>query len=194
MQQQQDESLVDRVRGTANLAIGIVKIFSLPAEMLLHFDVGETYIGLFGGMSMLLMFFFPIFFPHSNPAPLLLFLLAFVVRGACHRALGLWKYFKGIRPTQHRKRPGTPWLARLTDRIPVRVWFWLEGPIFAIVGTGAVFLNKPLGFFMVLSGWALLVITGLRAVMHHNQMMELHDRMLEQQFTSEGLRELQQGQ
>jgi len=194
MQTQQEESFADRVRGTANLAIFGTKVFSLPAEMLLHYDVGEAYIGLLGGVSMLLMFFFPVFFPHSNPAPLLLFLLAFVLRGACHRVMGLWKYFKGIRPTQHRKRCGIPWLARLTDRVSVGAWYWLEGPIFALLGVGVVYLNKPLGFFMMLSGWALLVITGLRAAMHHNQVMELHDRMLEQQVTADGLRELQHGQ
>jgi len=189
---QKEESFIDRARGTANLAVLVAKVISVPAEVLLHFDVGERYIGPSALAALVLMMFFPVLFPSSNPAPLLLLALAFVLRGACLRAVVLWRYFKGIRPVQHTKRCGVPWLQRLLPRWSLSSLLWIEGPLCAVLGTGVAYINKPLGFFLMLSGWALLVITGLRAVMNHNSATDIHDRMLEQQGTAESLRAFQQ--
>jgi hypothetical protein len=190
-QQSQPESLMDRMKATTSLAIFGAKIVSLPLELMFHGDVGETYLGLAGGCSFLLMMFFPVLFLHSNPGPFYLFTLACFVRWFCYRSKVLWNWWKGKPITKHTQRPGTPWVMRLVPNWSVQTVLWLE-PVFCIVlGFGIAFVSMPLGVFLFLGGVGLLALNTLRAVSLRNEAIAVHNRMLEQQVSADSLRGLQ---
>jgi hypothetical protein len=169
----------------------VIRIFSLPVTVLLHKGYGSRFVGLCGLLAFIPFFALVLFFPHSNPLPLMCLLGLYIGRVVVGRIAYFYQFFRGRLPKIHRQSPGYPLIARfLPDWSESRV-LWLEPAGVFLLGLTLVWLTRPLGWYLILAAISMAAWMGLCHLYAMNQAMARNDAMLEQQVQAERFRELQ---
>jgi hypothetical protein len=191
MDREQKQGFFLSYEAACNIALWVMRILSVPAEMLLHIRIGERYLGISGGLALLLMWICAASAPPGQAAPLMLLTLAFAARVAIHRVACIKRRLRGG-PPQHTRSAGEPLLARVLPSVPAHWITWVEPGLLVLVGMVISAINKPLGTYVVWTGAGLLGICLVRSNIAYNKLLDALDGHLEQQSLAEQVRQRQQ--
>jgi hypothetical protein len=157
-------------------------VFSL--ENFLHTDFGERYIAAKPVLAVIIMALFPALFSHCDPGPMYLFLLFFIlirIAGRLERVINRWR---GRRPA-HSLYTGRPILMRFIPFVG-EVWIKRLEPLLVMpVGLFLAAGNPPLGIYVIISAFLLLLCTMSQADTIRHQSLDMNDQLIEQELAQE---------
>ncbi len=182
MQQQPPIDRVQEFRNFMGVVMFIARSLAVSVEVFLHrgSSFGERYLGPQGVVAGVIMFFFPIFWPQSDPRPLMWFLASF---------LALWMMAKlGIavrrlrgRGAGHSYYTGRPRLMLLTrGRAEIQVKSSFEPALVIIAGMAVMGLNEPLGAYLMLAGVGLGVAVNASLQQDRTRALDMQDALMDQ--------------
>jgi hypothetical protein len=169
-----------------------MKVLSAPAEMLLHKDMGERYLGVSGVLALMLISVFASMYPPEQSGPLYLLIPIFLARIVGHRVCCIRRRIRGGKML-HSRYAGEPllWIA-LRGKVPVNLVRWTESILILIAGGAVSSFNKPLGDYLLWTGVGLLGMIAVRANLAYNKLLDTLDAQLENAALAESVRARQQ--
>lgn len=190
MQQQEPSGgLLSDSRSGMNAAVAVAQIIATVPAIVLHRGVGPRYIGIHALLGVIVMFFWPVLHPTSNPMPLIY--LLFAVLGCCliHRITNLLRA-RDPHWVGHGYYTGYPWLCVLlrhrVREVPVKII--LEPCLLLGIGFHVHDTNAPVGSWLMTSAVALFLSVSTSVMRDRNRLADLHDSLLEQQHLAERLK------
>jgi hypothetical protein len=182
----QEPTLEDDLKTSFNLSIWALIILSLPLEVLLHFNFGKRYLGLSALIAFLWFFIFAAYNEvHGSPMPLILAgygyigLVVFRSIQAKFCTLRLHSYYNGY-----------PLCCLLVDSTisELECKAYLEPTLAALAGFGLLYVNSPLGRFVMVSATALAIKNQFNAKLIENHELDRQDAMIEYEQQAEQFR------
>jgi hypothetical protein len=171
----------------------LMRLLSVPAEMVMRVRVGERYLGVTGVLALVLMGLYAGFCPPDQAAPLGFLMIVYFIRIVVHRIFCIHRRLRGG-PPRHSRYAGQPLLGLVVGRIPESIIKWIEPFLLLAAGLLAFLINKPLGNYLMWSGLGLLGILVVHANLAYNKLLDMIDANLEQQAMAEQFRQSQQKQ
>ena len=133
---------------------------AMTVEVFLHSDFGHYYIGC-GAVGAVVIFLFTGFFPDQNPRPMFLLMAAYGVRWLYLAIGAMIRYWRG-KNLVHSRYTGRPYLwALLPTWKEVNVKH-LEAAAVIVLGFGFHYLNRPLGYYLMIAATLVLLRISLR--------------------------------
>lgn len=181
--------LLSDSRSGLNSAVAVAQIMATVPAILLHHRIGPRYFGMHAFLGAIIMFFWPVLHPTSNPMPLIHLLCT--VLGCCllHRIMNLVRARDPNR-IGHHYYTGYPWLCVMlrhrVSEVPVKMI--LEPCLIFGVGFHLYDMNPPVGSWLMTSAVALFLAVGTSVMRDRNRVADLHDSLLEQQHLAERLK------
>lgn len=168
----------------------IASVGSVSLEVFLRRGFGSRYLHTQAALAVLLILFWPLFFPDRDLAPMFWFLLAYLFMCARARAARLAKWLRGREDNTHSRYNGRPWLCSLMPSTPELAIKGKIEPTLALC-TGIVIsgLNEPLGCYLVFAGLCMGINFSVLQARDRARMLDLRDSLIEQQLAVERFRE-----
>jgi hypothetical protein len=172
---------------------GVAKIFfvcralAVSIEVFLHRagSFGERYVGTQSSIALVLIGFFPVFWPTEDPRPILWFDAAFFLRCMMIRTCTIVRRIRG-RTQPHSYYSGWPWMLGARSRVPEsRVKGFLEPLIVAVAGLLLQPWNQPLGTYLVIAAVALCISVQASVSQDRSRALDLNDAMADQRRIAE---------
>lgn len=163
------------------------RALAMSVELFLHrgSSFGERYLGAQGLVAAAIMFFFPVFWPESDPTPLMWLLIAYLAlwvlakgRIAARRARG-----EGAEHSYYTGRPHLMGLSR--GRGEVRIKSSVEPALVIVTGIVVLGLNEPLGAYLLVSGVGLGIAVNASLQQERMRALDMQDALMEQRRIAE---------
>lgn len=182
----------DGFRSFVGGIVSIARALALTVEVFLHRagSFGERYFGLQVGLSMLILFVFPMFWEGHDPRPVFRYLLAFVIAVVICRVKIAARVRRGGPPV-HSYYTGTPRLVRLFPRMKEETIKNTVEPFLVIaIGLFTLGISEPLGAYLFFAGIALALSTGLTRDYDRRRAMDLNDAYIDQAQAVQRMRDM----
>jgi hypothetical protein len=186
MEQQQASTQPDFAKAL-NALLLVSRALAATVEVFLHRSstFGSRYLGLQAALGMLLVFFFPVFWPGEDAAPMLYFFATFVVMCAAVRIATVRRRLRG-EPEPHSYYSGTPLFLRPTSRVSERSFKGvIEPAIVWIAGFVVMEWSEPLGSYLVCAGVALMISVAVAVSHERVRALDMNDAFIEQRQVSD---------
>jgi hypothetical protein len=174
-------------RDSFGFVLWISGVFAVGSQVFLHHTHGRQWPGMRGVYGLLAILFFTVFFPNQDVTPLLDFLVAYIAACAVGRINVVARGGDALVHSQYNGRPRIMWLLRFLREGTIKRL--VEPLLVLVVGIVTLNLSRPLGAYLVLSGWGLFISTNAPEMYMRRRVEELYDAMSEQQEISERLRQ-----
>lgn len=162
-----------------------VEVFLHRAE-----TFGERYLGPQVGIALLVLFFFPAFWQGHDPDPVMWFLAAFLAACVVIRVRTQKRRSRGG-PQPHTLYSGVPHLSRIAGKMDERtVKSKLEPVLVWLTGFIVAELNRPLGAYLMLAAFGLLIATHAALALERKRALDVHDAFIDQRGVAERFRNL----
>ncbi|MBX3357349.1 MAG: hypothetical protein KF745_02865 [Phycisphaeraceae bacterium] len=190
MQQHMDPnppSSFDRLRTASDWLNFFIRAWAFVLEVFLRTGFGPRYFGLQAVAAILLILLFPALWPGHNPVPMLGLLWLYL--GMCLLARIDMMARALRRKSAHSRYDGRPRLGRLLPRMDeVAIKAKVEPALGLAVGIGIVFLNAPLGVFLI--GGSVCLAASIAAGQAYEQAraQDAFDSILEARLHAERVR------
>jgi len=185
--EQQQASTQPEFAKALNALLLVSRSLAVTVEVFLHRSstFGARYLGVQAALGMLLVFFFPVFWPGEDAAPMLCFFAAFVVMCAAVRIATVRRRLRG-EPEPHSYYSGTPLLLRQTSRVSERSFKGVVEPaIVWLAGFMVMEWSEPLGSYLVCAGVALVISVGAAVAHERVRALDMNDAFIEQRQVSD---------
>lgn len=192
MNQQQLPSSVDQFKRGVSILVFLSRALALSVEVFLHQagSFGERYLGLQAGATVLMIFFFPVFWKGHEPGPVFFFLGCYLVMSLCVRARTQLRRKRGG-PQPHSLYTGTPHAMRILRRMSEeRIKTFVEPMLAFLAGAFMMPLSEPLGAYLMVASAGLLISTNLTAGYERKRALDMHDGYVDGRGTAERFREM----
>lgn len=171
----------------------ICSALAVSVEVFLHRSrsFGERYLGLQAGAAILVMFFFPVFFPDQDARPMLRFLGAYILMCGWVRlrVAGRVRGGKRCRPHVHTLYTGRPWISSLLGRSSeLAVKRGIEPMFVFLGGVMLVPVSEPLGAYLMVASFGLLASVNLNVNFERTRALDLNDAFLDQRSLADRFR------
>jgi hypothetical protein len=168
----------------AKLVIGLLRIFSVPLEMLSHSWVGERYMGLAGWLGIIGICEWGALWPHSNYVTFNWLLGAYAVRIAIYK----FSSDRDGTPAAHSRYPGHPFFGWFQDRFDPEMLRGSE--LLALFGLGALIrlADEAVGNYLLAATSAMLVVSTLQESIARDRVLDKLDAQLEEEADNTALR------
>lgn len=177
------------VRTATNVLNAFARTFSMTVEVFLRGGFGSRYLGMHAAGGIVLIPFWSVFWPREDCRPLLGFLFAYLAMCFLAR-LGMgWRALRGVR--SHTRYNGRPRLLRLCPWMDeVRFKKQVEPVLVFTLGVLLLPLSQPLGSFLMVAAFALVVSVHMVDTYGRVRAMDMHDAFLEQRELAERFRRM----
>jgi hypothetical protein len=185
--QQQQPSSGPGFSQALNGLLFVSRALAVTVEVFLHRSstFGARYLGLQAAIGMILVFFFPVFWPQHDATPLLYFLAAFVAMCAAARIATVRRRFRGEHEP-HSYYSGAPRLLRQSSRMSECSFKGVVEPaIVWLVGLMVMDWSEPLGSYLVCAGVALMISVGAAVLHERVRALDMNDALIEQKQVSD---------
>jgi hypothetical protein len=190
MNMHQQPPPVDRIQESKNFLSWvhfIARALAMSVELFLHRggSFGQRYLGPQGLVAAAIMFVFPVFWPQSDPMPLMWMLITY---------LALWMLAKGRIAARrakgdtevHSYYTGRPRLMRSTGgRGEIRIKRTLEPALVMVTGMVVLGVNEPLGAYLLLAGVGLGISVNASLQQERMRALDMQDALMEQRWITE---------
>ena len=167
-------------RFAVNLATFISRILATTLNVALHGPVGERYCGLPGLLAVpMLMIYASTFCQNSDSAPVVMFLIAYIVACLFWRTYTLYRDWR-LLPPIHTRTSGESWLHRLMPTLSDRTVKKIEPFLVAILGTAVLSVNVPLGAYLMIAAAAQALSLRISLTIERAKLLDGIDAMIEQ--------------
>lgn len=192
MNQQPLPSSADQFKRGVSIFVFLCRALALSVEVFLHRtgSFGERYIGLQAGATVLLIFFYPVFWKGHDPRPVLVFLGCYLFMNLCVRARTQLRRKRGG-PQPHSLYTGAPWVLSFLPRMSEeKIKTFIEPMLVFLTGVFTMALNEPLGGYLLIASAGLLVSTNLTAGYERKRALDMHDAYVDGRGTAERFRDM----
>lgn len=192
MQPQQNPSGQLQVRTVLSWCAFVCAVLAASVEVFLHRSrsFGERYLGLQAAAAIPIILLFTTFWPDHDVSPLLVLLIAYVFMCALAR-IGVVLRRRQDGQREHTYYNGRPRVMRFVGRIGERtVKLIVEPMLVFLVGVFTLPASEPLGGYLMLASFGLLVSVHLSAGYEETRALEMHDALISQQQVVERFRDL----
>lgn len=172
-----------------NVAAWLSHLLSVPLNVLLHFGLGERYIGIPGLVIIPCMLVYTMAFQSATWAPMLLLVLAYIVMCVVWRGYAVFRRHFLKRPV-HSRYAGRPLLHLLAPRLSQTFINYIEAGIAITLGLAFTKVNAPLGGFLFLAGLGQTMSLNIEKMVRHAKELDRIDAMLEQRDLAERSRDM----
>lgn len=192
MDSQQSMSGPDQMKMVLGALHFVCRSLAATVEVFLHKSrtFGERYLGLQAAAAVLVIFFSTAFWRDENIAPVLLFLLAYLV--ACGIArFAVMARVKSGGAQIHTYYTGAPrimrWVGSMSEETVKRI---VEPMLVFLIGALVLQANVPLGTYLMLAAGGLFASVNLAAGFDRTRALDMHDAYLDQCNAAERFREM----
>lgn len=187
MNQQQSQGSGPSLSGSLGFALLTCRALAVSVEVFLHQagSFGERYIGTQSAIALAIIFFFPVLWPQHDPAPLMYFDAAFLLRCAVVRFSTIKRRIHGgVQP--HSYYAGVPSLMSAKSKTPeTRFKLLVEPLLVGITGLLAQEWNRPLGTYLVVAAIGLFLTVGVSLRQDRVRALDMNDAMADQRRIAE---------
>lgn len=192
MDSQQGMNGPDQMKMVLGALHFVCRSLAASVEVFLHKSrsFGERYLGLQAAAAVLVIFFSTAFWRGENVAPVLLFLLAYLI--ACGMArFGVLARIKAGGAQIHTYYTGMPRIMRWTGSMGEETVKRIVEPMLVFL-VGALVLqgNVPLGTYLMLAAGGLFASVNLAAGFDRTRALDMHDAYLDQCNAAERFRQM----
>lgn len=169
----------------------VCQALAVSVEVFLHRSrsFGERYMGLQAGAAILVIFFYPVFWPEHDATPMVGFLFAYLAMCAIVRVCVVTRR-RGSEP-QHTHYTGRPRIMRITGRLSeLTVKRGVEPMLLFLSGVFTLPASEPLGSYLMLAAFGLFVSVNLSLAFERTRALDMRDAYLEQRGVAERFREM----
>lgn len=188
-EQQQQQSMLDRMRRDFNVAAFVAGGIAVTAEVFLRRRMGSRALGARPLVGLVALAIFSLLKPRVDPAPLQMFGVAAVAMCFVQSAASARRARRGERG--HTRYNGEPWLALVLPRLSELTIKRTVEPLVLIGGGVAIcHANELLGIWLILAGVAIAMTVRTEEYVERQRLMDLGDAMIEQRYRAERLRSM----
>jgi hypothetical protein len=170
----------------------ICRALAITVEVFLHeaSTFGERYFGLPAAAAALALLCFPVFWEGHDVSLLFVFLICYAAICMTIRLKTFARRRRGG-DQPHTLYSGRPRLLRLVRGMSeVKVKSMLEPMLVLLTGTLVLAINEPLGTYLLLAGFALLVSVNSTLAAERQRALDMHDAFIDQRGVVDRFRDL----
>lgn len=184
-------SSADRLRNVGNGVVLVLRSIAVMAEVgYLRKGFGQRYLGMQAAVAVPVLIVYSMFWAGQDLRPLMGYLLMYLGMCGVARIDMLRRRWRGCIPV-HSRYNGFPRLARFCPRMSeVAIKTKAEPALVVALGLLVLTLNPPLGFFLLLTAFALAGTTGMIDAHQRLRALDMHDMVIDQQQVAERFRTL----
>lgn len=185
MEQNTQRSFIEDAKHSANIFAFLAWVWGTSLQVFIRKNMGRRYLGWNAIFVFALIPCFSLLWPPQDTGALYLFLGAYMFMAAYRRmqslrvdALSEHSYYTGF-PTTMKKGPNM-------DEVSYKLYS--EPILVVIIGAMVTLFSKPLGWYIIFGGFALLIQASISKQLTDAEIMDTNDAMLDQQIVAEQFR------